>query len=54
MSLRVGQADIISGVPLGSISMSVRARFKVSACSGYDFATLVDSKVNFYILTIMT
>ena len=36
MTRKVGQIDIVFGVPSEFISRSARARLQVSVCSGYD------------------
>ena len=36
LTRKVGQTDLVSSMRSGFISRSVRARLKVSACSGYD------------------
>ena len=33
---KVGQTDLVFGMPPGFISRSVRTRLQVSVCSGYD------------------
>ena len=41
---KVGQSDLVSGVPSGFISRYVQARLQVAVCSGYDLINIQDTR----------